>query len=247
LTELTIHSLIERNTTFASILNRYGVKFYEVKHLTLSEVCFLNNISKEKLLKEFEAIFDKKTISIVDLEPFPINLTIEYLQQTHHSYIKFKLPYLVQTISDLAKGACKNYKQVKEMKILFPEFVANFEKHIKLEEDILFPYIKQLPLIASGELDLYKSKLLLDHHSIANMAEKHENDDDELFEFDVITDNYKINKNHNVEYRVIIEELKQFKKDLAIHAEIEEKLLLPKAIELEKKAKRYFMAKIREN
>jgi regulator of cell morphogenesis and NO signaling len=182
MTELTINTLIERNTTFASVLSRYGIKFYEVKHLTLNEVCFLNNISKEKLLKEFEAIFDKKAISISDLEPFPINLTIEYLQQTHHSYIKFKLPYLLQTISDLAQSACKNYKQVQEMKVIFPEFVDNFQKHIKIEEEVLFPYIKQLPLVASGELDLYKSKLLLDHHSIALIAEKHENDDDELFE-----------------------------------------------------------------
>ena len=62
-----------------------------------------------------------------------------------------------------------------------------------------------------------------------------------------LTSDYTLEENAPLTMKVLYHELQNFEKELVIHAQIEDELLFPKAIELEKEAVRKITNKIRIN
>ncbi len=71
--------------------------------------------------------------------------------------------------------------------------------------------------------------------SLENLANDHENADDEMKKIRRITGNYTLGIGSDLQLKTIYRELEQYEKELVFHANVENDLLFPKAIELEKK------------
>ena len=77
---------------------------------------------------------------------------------------------------------------------------------------------------------------ILDRASIQKMSESHEIHDDEMVGIRRLTKDYYLSADASMGVRVLFHELMNFEKELIQHARIEDRLLFPKAIELEKEA-----------
>jgi regulator of cell morphogenesis and NO signaling len=62
-----------------------------------------------------------------------------------------------------------------------------------------------------------------------------------------LTKDYFLEENAPLTMKVLYHELQNFEKELSIHAKIEDELLFPKAVELEKEALRRIRKKIQTN
>ena len=66
------------------------------------------------------------------------------------------------------------------------------------------------------------------------IADEHKNEDSEMSGIRGLTKNYSIENIKNLHLKVIFQELKDFDDELEVHSDIENKILFPRAIELEK-------------
>ncbi len=247
LAQRTIHSIIDENFVMAKVLDYFGVAFYKYSERTLEALCSEKNLPLETVLRNMERY---KPLSQVDrntIANYPIDLIIEYLKHSHHIFIKQKLPYLARLIQGLEYQPDVEKTVVDDLKFVFPLFVEDFIHHVYEEEDTLFAYVKSLFKVNQGLMPSSKLFYMLEAYSIQEAALEHDHTEDELKGIREITNNYEYNPGNSLHLKVIYEELKCFDKELIQHAAIEDEVLFPQALMLEKSVQEVINKKIRWN
>jgi regulator of cell morphogenesis and NO signaling len=118
---------------------------------------------------------------------------------------------------------------------MFSVIYKDLKQHMLKEEQILFPYIKQLIALreaGSKSETPYFGKI---DNPICMMENEHKSALDKFDELKRKTNNFIAPDISNQASKKFFNELKNFGKDLHIHIHLENNLLFPKAIALEKK------------
>lgn len=242
----SIGDLVEQNYVFAAVLHFFGISFFQYQEKSLAEVCKKFKVNPLQIMAELENWALKKEPTNEELFLHPIEVLVEYLKKKHYFFLRQELPFL----SNMISGICLDKKYeglLADMRLMFPLFVDDFIHHIHEEESTLFRRISLLHQIERGEYKLVDALTLLDTSPISDLAAEHEVHDDEMEGIRKLTCNYLLTPPAPVAIKVLYHELQNFEKELVIHAKIENDLLFPKAIELEKEVKRTLVKKIKWN
>ncbi|MFN7312957.1 MAG: hypothetical protein ACK5UI_05680, partial [Bacteroidota bacterium] len=79
------------------------------------------------------------------------------------------------------------------------------------------------------------TQIKLKYFSIQDLIFKPHHDDDEMHNIRKLLKNYHYDLRDALPYRILMNELRAFEADLKVHSKIEEELLIPMALRLEKK------------
>jgi regulator of cell morphogenesis and NO signaling len=225
-----IHEIVEKDYVFAHALYFFGVKFYDYSEDTLEQLSQTKGFTIEQVLRKMDNIRSEEMPGPDFFQSYSVDLIIEYLKHAHHIYIKEKIPYLIRLIADLGETD----KLTHDLKLIFPYFIEDFIKHIYHEEDSLFDYTLKLhnssQTFNAGEIHKVMRK-----YSISDLALHHSADDDEMEGIRELTSKYSLEGISSIHLKVVYQELKAFETDLLLHARIENEVLFPKALSLEKK------------
>ncbi len=241
-----IQELVEKNYVHGYVLYYLGIRFYEYSELTLAQVCEQRGLKIDQVIRELEAPTHLREADL-PLISYPVDLIIEYLKHSHFLFIKHKLPYIARLVETF-KAQHDDYLQVeRDLKIVFPLFVADFIEHIYEEEDTLFQYILALEKASKGRFSPGKLYYLFEKNSVQKFAMEHEAHDDEMAGIRKITKEYTLPPSAPLHVKVIYNELKAFEGSLITHARIENEILFPKAMGLESKVKKRFFELAKSN
>ncbi len=188
----------------------------------------------------------RKEPSTEELYLRPIEVLVEYLKKKHHYFLRHELPFLssmVQGISTMGSYG----DLLADMRLMFPLFVDDFIHHIHEEESTLFSRIKLLQEVEQNRYQLVEAIKVLHCSPIAQLAMEHEAHDDEMEGIRKLTNGYRLEEKTPMAIRVLYQELQKFEQELIVHAKIENDLLFPKAVELEKEVKRKVRGLIQQN
>lgn len=241
-----IIDIVDDNYVHASVLFYFGIEFYDYSQKTLEQACQERGLNVNSVIQKLESVYhcEEKNLS---LREYPAELIIEYLKHTHYIFIKQKLPYIARLIESFKAGHGEYSFIEKDLKFVFPLFVEDFIHHIYQEEDTLFSYIIALNKFTKSKCNISRVYYLMEKHSLQRYAVEHSEHDDEMKGIRKITNNYAFDNNTPLHIRIIYEELKDLEKSLITHAKIENDILFPKALMLEKEVKLHFKETIRFN
>lgn len=242
-----ISDLVGENYVYASVLHYFGIQFYNYSEETLAQVCREKGICVETLTTGLESAVDVDELDEVTLVGYPVDLVIEYLKHAHYIFIKRRLPYIASLVAELPNEESSYQHIVKDLKFVFPLFVEDFIHHIYEEEDNLFGYVAQLKKVLLKQYNPSKLYYEMEKYSIQQHAIEHDAHDDEMKGIRNITDDYTIDDNAPLHIKVIYAELESFEKSLITHARIEDEILFPKALVLEREVKMVLQQKVRSN
>jgi regulator of cell morphogenesis and NO signaling len=242
-----IKDIVSENYIFASVLYYFGISFFQYEKNSLKEVCDKYRLNPRQLIDELEDWAKRKEPSPEDLYLHPIEVLVSYLKRKHYFFVRQELPFLSNMISGI-QSEILDYKNIlNDLRMMFPLFVEDFIHHIHEEESRLFTRIQLLHDIENDEFDLPLTLHILEKDPIALLAETHEIHDDEMQGIRKLTKNYFLPDTAPIGLKVLYHELQNFEKELIIHAQIEDQLLFPKAVELEKEVLRKVRKKILNN
>ncbi|MDE0472905.1 MAG: iron-sulfur cluster repair di-iron protein [Ekhidna sp.] len=220
--EKTIEEVVDENYVYARALHYLGIDFFENSSRKLSEVCEEQGLDKQQVIKSFYEFDSSTRCSFKELSSYPIDLLVEYLKHTHHIFIKEKLPYIVHFAKTYKNPALRN---------LMPEFVEDLIRHIYEEEDTTFKYIHALQEINKGYEKAPISRLMyFEDFSLKDELIHHEKED----ELGAIRSLFDLLEDGDLHGRVLLSEIKAFDREMTYHAAVENQVLFPKAISLEK-------------
>ncbi len=241
-----IHELVEENYVFASVLFYFGIEFYEYSEETLGQVCQSHRLKLKTVVKALEEAVNKGNEEDLTFLSIPIELVVEYLKHSHHIFVKKRLPYIVRLVDNLKLP--KKLKNIqKDLQFVLPLFVEDFIHHIYEEEDNLFEYVLKLEKARKGQIPASALYFEMEKFSIQHFAIEHEVHDDEMQGIRKITDNFSNGMEDNLHLKVVYKELEKLEGELKTHARIENDILFPKALLLEKEVKKTIKVKITHN
>lgn len=234
--------LVEENYVYASVLFYFGIDFYEYTEKTLQQVCLQKGLKLEVVIKSLESAVEKTSEKADGLMSVPIDLVIGYLKHKHYLFIKQTLPYLAKLIDNYPKST--NCEIVSDLKLIFPLFVEDYIHHMYEEEDQVFQYILKLDEALHGTSNFSRLYFIMESNSISRFAREHKASDDAMQGIRKITKDYYLPDEAPVLLKVIYSELQSFEKNLLIHARIENEILMPRALLLERQVKEIVQKKI---
>ena len=104
------------------------------------------------------------------------------------------------------------------------------------EEKVLFPFIKDLVAADNNEKPVQTSHFGTVQNPINMMEMEHEMVGKNMEEIRVITNNYTLPEDACASYSLLFKMLDEFENDLHIHIHLENNILFPKALDIEKKS-----------
>lgn len=231
-----ISDLIEKNYVFASVLYHFGIEFYDYAEETLEQVCTDRGLFMPQVINSLEQAVQQPEVP--NLSNLPADIVIAYLKHSHYLFIKRRLPYIARMVNELKDSDGLNAPAIEDLKTVFPLYVEDFVRHVWQEEDSLFVYIHHLIMADEGNFNPGKLFYMMEENSIEELAIEHDCHDDEMQGIRTLTNNYQLPANCSLLVKVIFQELQNFEKELTAHARIENEILFPKALILEKSVKK---------
>lgn len=221
--EKTIGQVVDENYIYARALHYLGIDFFDAPNKKLKEICRERGLDENKVIKSFYVFDSCHRLSFSELEKYPIELLLEYLKHAHHVFIKDKLPYILHLVHQ--------WDGDHTLKSLLPEFVEDFIRHIYEEEDTTFKYIESLCELKNG-IPKAPFDIMVNFKGFSLQAEwEHHLEGDE---FGAIRSLMSAIDNSTLHGRVLLSEIQAFDREMVYHAEIENSVFFPRAIELEK-------------
>jgi regulator of cell morphogenesis and NO signaling len=160
---------------------------------------------------------------------------IDYIVNIHHAYLQQTLPGLQSTLTTFIEGHKKKFPELVQVLQVFTQLSTFLLTHNENEEATTFPYLKQI-------INTYRRKETYGSLFIKTMRKPlHEIIDKEhrqimqlLIDLRTVTVNYTVPEHACTNYQVILHKLKELDADLVQHKHLENNILFPKVMEMEK-------------
>lgn len=218
----------------ATVFQKNGIDFCCKGGKTIEEACRANELSPDALLNELNDVLKQAKAQDNDFQSWKLDVLADYIVQKHHNYIEQSTPPLLQFLTKLCKVHGSNHPELFEINELFTRSVGDLAAHMKKEELILFPAIRKMAQANEVGKKIDASPFGTVQNPIQMMMSEHESEGNIFERISKISNGYQSPADGCTTYRVAYSMLKEFEADLHWHIHLENNILFPKAIELEK-------------
>lgn len=221
----TIGDIVTQDFRTATVFKEAGIDFCCGGKKTVEEACSEKGIDPEKLqaqLDQPEKIAGAVTHKFNEWEP---GFLCDYIVNEHHSFVRKALPDLVHYTQKIASVHGRNHPELIDVAGLFFQINKELLQHMKKEEEILFPAVKEL---FSAGTEKSKETII---NELSLLSEEHEFAGGAMDKINQITSGYSLPEDACNSYRISFQMLEQFEDDLHTHVHLENNILFPKALE----------------
>ncbi len=237
--KLSLAKIVSLMPAAAKILEKYNLDFCCRGKQTLSESITDNSEKLLEVTKELNILFNEKNkAGDINYTNLGISKLVDHILNTHHRYVKEYSPLIHGHLKKITEKHSGRHPELIKIEQLFSEIKLDMDQHMMKEEVILFPRIKQ---IDSQWKDKNIEKEMIQIEAPIHMMEaEHEIAGEILNKLKELSNNYTAPEDACTTYRLAFDELKYFEHDLHQHVHLENHILFPKAIDMQKKTRMMF-------
>jgi regulator of cell morphogenesis and NO signaling len=226
LQNLTVGEIVANDFRTSSAFKKAGIDFCCGGKQSFSEACIEKGIDAVQLENEILTATEEPMNEFMNFKNWNPVFLSEYIVNTHHKFVLKNLPELVFYTQKIASVHGENHSELVEVADLFVKINAELLQHLKNEEEVLFPAIKDV--INTNSTTAKKTIV----SEITRMLDEHDFAGGAMDEINRITKGYQVPADGCNTYRVAFKLLEQFEDDLHTHVHLENNILFPKALEL---------------
>lgn len=231
-----VGTIVADNYRTADVFKKHGIDFCCGGNISLSEAASQASTDTKALLHELESATAEKDLESDLLQRIELDELASLIVERHHSFIRENLVSIPPYLTKLADVHGANHPELLEVKVLFRQAAEALSSHINKEEQILFPRIKELVEANKKGIAAPRSHFGSIENPIRAMHGEHDDEGERFRTISALTNSYTVPADGCTTYRVGLAKLKAFEDDLHRHIHLENNILFPKAIELEKKS-----------
>jgi regulator of cell morphogenesis and NO signaling len=172
---------------------------------------------------------------VSEWETRPLGELIRHVVERHHAWLRNELPETGQLIHRVnwTEGRQRS-GTLPELEKLFRRFQREIEDHLKKEEAILFPIIERLEHASASGAPAERHLFGSIENPVHFMMEDHELANRLLAKMKELAIQTQSGEPPPAARQSIFDRLEAIEGDLAIHSQLEDEVLFPRAIRLEK-------------
>ncbi len=227
-----IGDIVAEDFRTAAIFKKNGIDFCCKGGRTIEDACESKKLDAENIYHEIETL-PKNDGNSVDFNSWPLDLLADYIEKTHHRYVEEKTPIIQTFLEKLCKVHGERHPELFQIKELFDGSAQDLAAHLKKEELILFPFIRNMMQARISGEALRQPSFGTVENPVNMMKHEHALEGERLRNIAELTSNYTPPSDACNTFRVTYAMLQDFENDLHKHIHLENNILFPKAIRLE--------------
>lgn len=229
-----VGELVAKDYRTATVFKSFGIDFCCKGNRTIDEVCNTQNLKADVLIDDLEKVTGVNENQTTEYRTWPLDLLADYIEKKHHRYVQTRTEEIKPFLDKLCKVHGNRHPELFEINDLFKAGSGELAVHMKKEELILFPYVRKMVYAKEHGMKQDAPHFGTVQNPIAMMMSEHSIEGERFRKISELSNNYTPPEDGCNTYRVTFALLKEFEDDLHLHIHLENNILFPKAIELEK-------------
>ncbi|MDX2359353.1 MAG: iron-sulfur cluster repair di-iron protein [Crocinitomicaceae bacterium] len=229
----TVGKMVAEDYRKAEVFKRHGIDFCCGGNIPLAQACEEKNANIAAVQTELDEIDNRQAPPEEDYESWELDMLVDHIVGVHHVYVKKSNPTIKEFVNRVKMVHGMHKPNVTEISDRFDDLAQELDMHMHKEEAILFPYIKQMVAAKKAGTTLAAPFGTVEN-PINMMLMEHDSAGNELEIIQKLTEDYTPPKGACATHKVSYGQLKEYADDLMRHIHLENNILFPKALELEK-------------
>lgn len=230
----TLGEIATKDLRKAEIFKKYGLDFCCGGKKTVQQACAEKGIDVTKIEEELRNADKNPVTRPLPYNDWSIDFLADYIVNTHHSYVKQSLPELRAYAAKLAKVHGGRHPELLQVQQIVEEIAKEMSDHMVKEEMVLFPFTKELVSAKNAGRALQPAHFGTVENPINMMEHEHETVGKLLAQVRSLTNEYTLPDDACASYSLFFKMMEEFESDLFTHIHLENNILFPKALKMEK-------------
>jgi regulator of cell morphogenesis and NO signaling len=230
----TVGQIAAKDLRKAEVFKKYGIDFCCGGKKTVREVCAEKGIDAAKVEQELrQANTGSFASNNNNYNDWKLDFLADYIINTHHAYARKYLPELRGFALKVARVHGSRHPELLPILHYVEQIAEDLSEHMDKEERVLFPLVKKIARAQEEGLPADQQG-----GSLAQMISVMEQEHDEVGRaFEAIREeskNFALPEDACTSYKLYFQLIQEFENDLHLHVHLENNILFPKAVALEK-------------
>lgn len=230
----TLGEIATKDLRKAQVFKKFGLDFCCGGKKTVREACAEKGLDVTKVEQELQYADQMPASRPIPYSDWSLDFLADYVVNTHHSYVKKTLPDISTYAAKVRSVHGDQHPELLRIHQLVEEIKTELTSHMAKEEKVLFPYIKALVAAENKTAPLQAAHFGTVQNPINMMEMEHEMVGKNLEEIRALSNNYTLPADGCASYSLLYKMLDEFEDDLHLHIHLENNILFPKALEMEK-------------
>jgi regulator of cell morphogenesis and NO signaling len=229
----TVADVVRNNPKAAKVLKKYNIDFC-CKGKRLFELASAEaGITAEALKNEISQATESTPVNM-RAEEWSLPFLADYIVNNHHAFVQQSIPEITGLLQKVENAHGESHPHLLQLTEYFKDLAQDMITHMMKEEMILFPAIKDVANFVENGKDMPNLPFPTVRMPIAMMEDDHSHAGELLMKIRKLSNNFTPPSGACNSFRILYSLLEDFEDDLHQHIHLENNILFPKAIELEK-------------
>lgn len=230
----TMGELAAKDLRKAEVFKKYGLDFSCGGKKTVKEACAEKGLDVTKVEQELQQTDKVPASHPMPYDEWELDFLVDYIVNTHHRFLRKNLPDITTNANKVMEVHSDLHPELVEINHLVKALNSELIEHIGKEEKMLFPYIKELVRADKSTPRPQSAYFKSIEDVVGNHEKEHETVGNSLNRIKTLTHNYVLPEDACASYSLLYRMLREFEEDTLLHIHLENNILFPKAIQLEK-------------
>lgn len=230
----TVREIAISNPATIRVFESLGIDYCCGGRRPLSDACERANVPVARVLEMFAEADQAPMASETQWNDAPLSAIVAHIINKYHTAARQEIVRLQPLLEKVASKHGAKHSELLSIKELFTAVAQELYPHMLKEEQFVFPYIQQMEAAVTaqqpispaffGSVQTPIAKLLADHDDAGELTSK----------IRTLSNNYQAPAEACPSYLGLYRGLEEFERDLHQHVHLENNLLFPKAVEMER-------------
>lgn len=236
MTGKTVRDVAVENPAATRVFERFGIDYCCGGNQGLEQACQRAGASLDEVIDslEMEEETTRAAKQVHDWQSEPLSEVIDHIKSTHHRYTRDEIVRLAALLQKVCSVHGKNHPELFGIQSTFAGLAQELTTHMMKEEMVLFPYIARMEEAFIQKEPVLPAPFGTVANPVAMMEHEHDSAGNALRSIRKASGDFTPPADGCISYQTLYKALAAFEADLHQHIHLENNILFPRAIAMEK-------------
>ncbi len=234
--EKTVRELALVEPGAARVFEGLGIDYCCGGKQTLEQACRAAGVEVDQVLKALDAArgSENQAVAETNWQEAPLSDLIAHIKNTHHQYTRQEIARLGPLFDKVCSVHGTNHPELFELRSTFQGLAAELTTHLMKEELVLFPSVERMEESVLQHEPILPPPFGSVQNPVSMMEHEHDSAGSALRKLRALSNGYTAPPDGCVSFQTLYKTLAEFEADLHQHIHLENNILFPRAIALER-------------
>ena len=234
--EKTVRELAQEFPSAARVFEKFGIDYCCGGKRSLKEACSAANLSVDEVLDSLEAAELAAQVSPDkrDWRSEPLADLVAHINSTHHKFTRKEIVRIDPLFVKVCSVHGENHPELAQTRAVFCGLGQELTMHMMKEEKMLFPHIVRMEEAVIQKEPILPPPFGSVQNPVSMMEHEHDDAGAALNALRKFSNDYTPPPDACISYQTLYQALADFEADLHRHIHLENDILFPRAIAMER-------------